>query len=55
MKCLLNTDILIKMTKKLLGSCLQHNKIESHQIIKPFSCRLAYLLEGVLKFLREQM
>ena len=36
MKCLLNTNILIIMTKNLLGSCLLHNGIESHQIIKSF-------------------
>ena len=54
MKCLLNTDITI-MRKTIFGSCLQHNEIELHQIIKSFRRRMAYLLKGVLKLLKEQM
>ena len=56
MKRLLNFDtLIIIMRKNLLGLCLQHNEIELHQIIKSFRRRIAYLLEGVVKFFKEQM
>ena len=41
--------------KNLLGSSLQHNEIELHQIFKSFRRRIAYLLEGAVKFLKEQV